>query len=200
MARPKSEAKRNAILAASVRVFAKDGLQAPTSSISSAAGVAEGTLFRYFPTKEILVNAVYQDIKADISGAVFSSFPRKASVRARLRHIWDRYVDWGTTHPAAHRVVGEIELWGGLTRESRAIDAGSLAELKALARSFREQRLVAKGLSDEYVGAVIGALQEMTVSLMIDDPASSQRYRDLGFHVLWNGITQRSRTRVLVSE
>ncbi len=189
MARPKSEAKRNAILEASVRVFAREGLRAPTSSISGAAGVAEGTLFRYFATKDDLVNAVYQDIKADMAGAVFSSFPRKASVRTRLRHIWNRYVAWGAAHPAAHRVVREIELWGGLTSESRALDAGNLAELEALARSFREQRLAAKDLSDEYIGSVINALEEMTVSLVIDDPASAERYRDLGFHVLWNGIT-----------
>jgi AcrR family transcriptional regulator len=189
MSRPKSESKRNAILAAAIRVFAQRGLAAPTSAVSKAAGVAEGTLFTYFPTKADLVNAAYRDIKAELAGAVFSSYPRKASVRERLGHVWDRYVEWGARHPAAHRVLKEIELWEGLTDESRASDAATLAELATLARTSREQHLVRKDASDEYVGAVVNAMQEMTISLMIQDPPHSDRYRALGFDVLWAGIT-----------
>jgi AcrR family transcriptional regulator len=191
VSRPKSESKRNAILAAAIDVFARSGLAAPTSDISKQAEVAEGTLFRYFPTKNDLVNGVYRDIKAELAGAVFSSYPRKKGVRERLRHVWNRYVDWGASHPAAHRVLNEIELWGGLTDESRTSDSGSIAELETLARSFREQHLVRKDLSDEYIGAVVNALQEMTISLMIGDPAHAARHRTLGFEVLWAGITHR---------
>ncbi len=191
MARPKNEGKRNAILAAAIRAFAEKGLAAPTSDISKAAGVAEGTLFTYFPTKTDLVNGVYRDIKAELAGAVFSSYPRKKSVRERLRHVWDRYVDWGAGHPEAHRVLKEIELWGGITVESRTSDSASSAELRALARSFHEQHLVRKGLSDEYIGAVVNALEEMTISLMIADPVHAERHRTLGFEVLWSGIATR---------
>jgi DNA-binding transcriptional regulator YbjK len=58
VARPKSEDKRNAILDAATRLFAKRGLTAaPRSEISKQAGVAEGTLFTYFKTKDDLINA-----------------------------------------------------------------------------------------------------------------------------------------------
>ena len=40
MARPRSEDKRNALLAAAVRVFAEDGINAPTARIAKVAGVA----------------------------------------------------------------------------------------------------------------------------------------------------------------
>jgi AcrR family transcriptional regulator len=63
MARPKSEDKRNAILSAATEVFAERGLSAATSAISSAAGVAEGTLFTYFKTKDELINALYRETK-----------------------------------------------------------------------------------------------------------------------------------------
>ena len=64
MARPKSEDKRNAILDAATRVFAERGLAAaPTSEISRRAGVADGTLFTYFKTKDDLINALYREIK-----------------------------------------------------------------------------------------------------------------------------------------
>src|SRR6202047_2198132 len=96
VARPKREDKRNAILDAATRVFAARGLTAaPTSEISKQAGIAEGTLFTYFETKEDLINALYREIKLELADAMMSGFPRKKSVRTRLRHVWDGYVSWG---------------------------------------------------------------------------------------------------------
>ncbi len=68
MSRPKSDDKRIAILEAALRVFAERGnLSAPTSAISKAAGVAEGTLFTYFKSKDDLINELYRDIYARVS-------------------------------------------------------------------------------------------------------------------------------------
>lgn len=56
MARPLSEDKHNAILAAAAEAVAALGMSAPTARIAAGAGVAEGTLFTYFPTKDVLFN------------------------------------------------------------------------------------------------------------------------------------------------
>ena len=109
MARPKSEDKRNAILEAAIRVFAKRGLTAaPTSEISKQAGVAEGTLFTYFETKDDLINALYREIKLELADAMMSDFPRKKNVRIRLRHVWDRYVNWGAANPEQRKVLAQL--------------------------------------------------------------------------------------------
>src|ERR1700678_906370 len=105
MARPKSEDKRNAILSAATQVFAERGLSAATSAISSAAGVAEGTLFTYFKTKDDLINALYREIKLELADAMMSDFPRKKNIRTKLRHVWDRYVNWGIANPRQRKVL-----------------------------------------------------------------------------------------------
>ena len=70
MARPKSDDKRSAILAAATAVFAARGLAAaPTSAISRKARIAEGTLFTYFKTKDELINALYREIKLELADA-----------------------------------------------------------------------------------------------------------------------------------
>ncbi|WP_241190326.1 TetR/AcrR family transcriptional regulator, partial [Enterobacter kobei] len=51
MARPKSEDKKQALLDAATAAFAQSGIAASTALIARKAGVAEGTLFRYFATK-----------------------------------------------------------------------------------------------------------------------------------------------------
>ncbi|MGA3213836.1 MAG: TetR family transcriptional regulator, partial [Terriglobales bacterium] len=51
MARPRSEDKRNAPMAAATRVIVIHGLRAPTALIAQEAGVFNGSLFTYFETK-----------------------------------------------------------------------------------------------------------------------------------------------------
>ncbi len=48
VARPRSEDKRMAILEAATEAIAEAGLGASTALIARKAGVAEGTIFRYF--------------------------------------------------------------------------------------------------------------------------------------------------------
>lgn len=64
MARPKSEDKKLALLEAATTAFAQSGVAASTAVIARNAGVAEGTLFRYFATKDDLINELYLFIEA----------------------------------------------------------------------------------------------------------------------------------------
>src|SRR5271156_6161536 len=114
MARPKSEDKRNAILSAATEVFAERGLSAATSAISAAAGIAEGTLFTYFKTKDELVNALYRELKLDLADAMMSGFPRRATVRIRFEHVWNKYIDWGLANPTEQKALAQINVWSGL--------------------------------------------------------------------------------------
>src|ERR1700721_4538603 len=109
MTRPKSENKRNAILDAATRLFAERGLTAaPTSEISKLAGIAEGTLFTYFQTKDDLINALYREIKLELAGAMMSDFPRKKKVGTNLRHVWDHSVNWGIANPNQRKVLAQL--------------------------------------------------------------------------------------------
>jgi AcrR family transcriptional regulator len=59
----RADARRNraAVLRAAAEAFATGGLGVPLDEIARLAGVGAGTLYRHFPTKEALVEAVVQD-------------------------------------------------------------------------------------------------------------------------------------------
>jgi AcrR family transcriptional regulator len=59
----RSDAKRNReqIIAAARSLLAHLGVEASVDEITRAAGVGMGTLYRHFPTKEALVDAVLED-------------------------------------------------------------------------------------------------------------------------------------------
>src|ERR1700734_106040 len=99
MARPRSEDKRTAILEAATEVVAELGVGAPTARIAKQAGVAEGTLFTYFASKDELLNQLYLELKADLSAAMKAGYPFNKSLIERSRYVWDRLVGWGTAHP-----------------------------------------------------------------------------------------------------
>jgi len=110
MARAKSDDKRIAILEAAATAFAERGHWAtPTAAISRAAGIAEGTLFTYFSTKDELLDALYRSLKVEMAAALLAGFPRDADIRAQLEHLWNRYVQWGVAHPGQCRVMSQLK-------------------------------------------------------------------------------------------
>jgi AcrR family transcriptional regulator len=192
MARPKSEDKRNAILEAATRLFAERGLAAaPTSEISRLADVAEGTLFTYFKTKDDLINSLYREIKLELADAMMSDFPRKKNVRAKLQHVWDRYVNWGIANPRQRKVLGQLLVSEVLTKESREAGTAPFVEFQTMIRDAIEQRVFRGDLPVELISKSLGALVEATIDLTVSNPSKAAKYRESGFQMFWAGITRR---------
>jgi AcrR family transcriptional regulator len=190
MARPKSEDKRNAILDAATRLFADRGLTAaPTSEISKQAGVAEGTLFTYFKTKDDLINALYREIKLELADAMMSDFPRKKNVGTRLRHVWDRYVNWGIANPKQRKVLAQLTVSEVLTKESRDAGGAPFVEFQAVIRDAMEQHVFRNDVPVELISRSLAALVEATLELTVSHPSKAKQYRDSGFQMFWSSVT-----------
>ena len=192
MARPKSEDKRNAILDAATRVFAERGLAAsPTSEISKQAGVAEGTLFTYFKSKDDLINTLYRQIKLELADAMMSDFPRKKNVRTKLQHLWNRYVKWGIVNPEQRKVLAQLNVSEALTKESRDAGSAPFVEFQTMLRDAIEARVFRNDVPVELISKALAALVEATIDLMASNPAKANRYRETGFQMYWAALSRR---------
>lgn len=60
--KPRSDAQRNRerILEVAKQAFTRDGANASLDDIAKEAGVGAGTLYRHFPTRDALIEAVYR--------------------------------------------------------------------------------------------------------------------------------------------
>ena len=58
--RADAQRNRERIVAAAIEVFAEHGLDASTAEIAQRAGVGEATLFRRFPSKDALIQAIVE--------------------------------------------------------------------------------------------------------------------------------------------
>lgn len=190
MARLKSEDRRNAILSATTEVVAERGVGASTSAIAGVAGVGEGSLFTYFKSKDELLNVLYREIKLDMANAMMSGFPRRLSVRHRLQHVWNGYVDWGVQNPSQNRALRQIGMWAGLAEESKMAGSAPFLEIQQIADEATEQHLL-RDVPLELVGATVRALAEMTMGLLETNPEKALEYRDAGFQMLWAAISKK---------
>jgi AcrR family transcriptional regulator len=58
--RADARANRDRLIETAARLFAADGVDVPLESVAKQAGVGIGTLYRHFPTRDALVEAVYR--------------------------------------------------------------------------------------------------------------------------------------------
>jgi AcrR family transcriptional regulator len=67
----RADARRNyeKLVAAAREVFAEAGTSAPLEDVAERAGVGIGTLYRHFPTRQALLEAVYLEEVQGIAGA-----------------------------------------------------------------------------------------------------------------------------------
>jgi AcrR family transcriptional regulator len=108
---PRADAARNRdmVLAAATRVFASSEDEPSMRAIAREAGVGIATLYRHFPTRESLVDAVYQDqVKRLTLGAreLLEELPPAEAMRRWM----DLFGDWlATKHGMLDTLVAMIE-------------------------------------------------------------------------------------------
>jgi len=93
--RPRADAKRNRerLLEAAMAVFGKKGAHASLEEIARAAGVGIGTLYRHFPTREALIEAVYANEVDQLVRAADRLAKSRAPLEA-LREWMRMFVDY----------------------------------------------------------------------------------------------------------
>ncbi|MFK0171611.1 TetR/AcrR family transcriptional regulator [Streptomyces sp. NPDC090306] len=95
---PRADAARNRdqLLAVATRVFASAGTEPSMRAIAREAGVGIATLYRHFPTRESLVDAVYRDQVVRLTTGARELLGRTTPAAA-MRRWMDLFGDWIAT-------------------------------------------------------------------------------------------------------
>jgi len=187
MARPKSPEKRSAILQAAVHEIAEAGLGAPTARIARRAGIAEGTLFTYFATKEELLNQLYLELKVEVYKRLNTGFPHKANLERRAWHVWSSYLDWAIEFPEKRKVSVQLNVSDVVTTETRAKTATERAPIDA-ALTQLEAREALRSLPAGFAAAAMAAMQEATMDLIAKYPKRRKALSEQAFKFFWRAV------------
>ena len=188
MARPRSDAKRAAILEAAVGVLGEVGLSASTALIAERAAVSHGSVFKYFEAKTDLFNAAYLLLKEELGEAALSDLPTNDDPMVQLHHLWTRWLDWGTSRPYRRLALvrlGASEIVTAEARQaSRAMAAKGIEVLKRSSASgvFADQ-------SFEFVAGIFEAMAGATMDAMIEDPERAAMLGETAFEALRRALS-----------
>jgi AcrR family transcriptional regulator len=109
--KPRADAQRNrdSLLEAAKAAFAEGGPDASLDEIARRAGVGIGTLYRHFPTRDAVVEAVYRrEVQqlADAAPRLIESLPPAEALRAWMRLFIDYIAAKRVIAPALKSLVG----------------------------------------------------------------------------------------------
>jgi AcrR family transcriptional regulator len=101
----RSDARRNRarLIASARKLFAARGVDVPVEDITQDAGVGMGTLYRHFPTKEELIDAVLEDAFDDYVALADAALELE-DARAGL----ESFLEGALAASAANRGLAEV--------------------------------------------------------------------------------------------
>jgi TetR/AcrR family fatty acid metabolism transcriptional regulator len=188
--------KREAILRAAIRVFARNGyFSSKVADIASEAGVADGTVYLYFKNKEDILHSIFDRGMEEAIADGRQRLRKIVDPRERLRTIAHMHLDrLGADRDLA--VVFQVELRGS-TKFMEEFSAAGFAEYLKLIRSTFEEGQTAgvfrAELNSKVVAKILfGALDEMATNWIL----SKRRYKlapmaDQVLDIFLNGVTAK---------
>ena len=188
--------KREAILRAATRVFAHNGyFNSKVADIAREAGVADGTVYLYFKSKEEILHSIFDRSVDEALDAARKQIALISDPREKLRQLALLHLErLGADRDLA--VVFQVELRGS-TKFMEEFSAAGFAQYLALIRvTFEEgQRagVFRADLNAKVVAKILfGALDEMATNWIL----SPRRYKlapmaDEVLDIFLNGVSVR---------
>jgi AcrR family transcriptional regulator len=189
--RPRSDglANRKRILHAASQAFASRGLDVPMDHVAREAKVGPATLYRHFPNRDALVEALLLDLHARVNELI-------AAERAAGKRAWDIFT-------ASLRIAATIALDNHAFMQSLTTNDHGSGVLEQISGEFyRELADVAAeaqrdgDLREDFAaGDLLLAVRGITVSGSVEDPARVQMLIDRQLCFLLDALRAPARTQ-----
>jgi len=156
--------RRESIMEAALDCFVERGFYGTAMpQIAEKAGVAAGTIYHYFDSKEALVNALYRSWKPVVAQRVFMKFPQDASVREQFRVMWHEMIAFAMEEPRAFAFIELHNHASYLDAESVAVDRNLKDFARGVIQLAQTQGLIkpvdATVLMELSFGAFVGMMR-----------------------------------------
>jgi TetR/AcrR family transcriptional regulator, multidrug resistance operon repressor len=193
--RVKDIAKEKTILETALSMIEKEGLAGlKMGALAKRAGVATGTLYIYYESKEAIVQALYDYVFGQISLDMVRDIDPNADTKTKLRQVAANYVNELLTYPR-HHIFVEQYLRSPFVREGEQKRSAISAYIEPIAQIFEtgmEQGQLKS--TDPWLMLTVsrGALDTFGWRLVTNnDSKFDQASFETVFSVLWDGMSRR---------
>lgn len=157
--------RRAAILRAALELMSDRSFgSTPVPEIAARAGVAAGTIYVHFPSKEALVNAAYRECKLALRERLLAPLEGVSGAREAVRRLWRALYAFSRESPHALRFLELHCHEPYLDEESRALSRSFLDEIAGVLRAAQREGELRDGPAEVLIamafGAFVGLLKE----------------------------------------
>lgn len=187
--------KKQAILDSALGLFVEQGFHATsTASIAKNAGVATGTLFHHFPSKDDLLNHLFISIKQqfadDITDALASMDNAGKDLKTDAENLWQQAIDWALLQPVKQKFFLQYSMSADIDAEIRDQAMSSILNfLVVLIEKGQQQKIIADFpialMLENCHGQYLAAIRYFT-----DNPewGSDVKQRQASFELFWRSM------------
>ncbi|MFD7127179.1 MULTISPECIES: TetR/AcrR family transcriptional regulator [Streptomyces] len=166
-------ARRDLILKAAVRVFARQGFAATrVDDVAGEAGVAKGSVYLHFDSRDALLTAAFEEYRAHSRAVIQQARTGPGDGLERLARLVRSVLDMVVAEPELARIL--IDLWAAgrqgaasgvdiaaVYREYRAVIAELLADAEA-------EGVCRAGVGAGHAAVAVGAIEGCLVQWIVD--------------------------------
>jgi len=182
--------KKVLILNSALELFVKQDVdKTSTASIAKNAGVSNGTLFHYFPTKNELIIELYLRLKKEMFEFIYSEqVNNEKNLKNKIKKGWTNAVEWICTNSKKHNYIHKIykSNYNQLIHEDRLPDM-YLQYLNMIDEAIKKKELIEIPLElmVSLINAQVSSLAEYYIKSNIENKA---QLTDSVFQMTWNSI------------
>ncbi len=181
------ESGRSAILDRAASVLSEGGLSMSMSEVAGAVGVGRATLYRYFPTRQALLDSIYSEAMDELAEVILSTKRSGLSTRDSLARI-------------ARAVLAKAGVAFLLMRErvvldKAAVEEGFIGPLSSMIEKAEQHDVFREGISSRAITFYFLGLLRSGIVLVAEGTSNVEEATANVISLLFDGIAGNVKAR-----
>lgn len=180
--------KRTAALKATLDLIATQGFHGtPMSQIAQEANIGVGTIYRYFSSKEDLINALYIDMKTHMADHILKNYSEDIPVRESFTQVLSAVIHYFVENPKELYFSEQYENSPLITEATREEGSRIARPIMDLFKRACEENLL-KDMPFETLGALLGGAVNSLSKLYLSGKVKPEDSLFASIDAIWDMI------------
>ena len=190
--RKKSEEKRLLIRDATIQEVVESGLAgASIAKIAARAGLSQGTIYLYYPTKDELFRQIYLEIKHEMRDMLMDKRDPTKSSAENIRTLWFALLDYAISN-ASHYIYAEYLSAANFLDEAEEPELQQIAiEMRSIIQTAIDDGTLMQVPYESLQAVLVAPVSLLSRRITISKHTVSNAVRESTFELIWQGIVNR---------
>ena len=187
--KPKDDEKLRSIARATFALVEQTGLSGLTmAAIAREAGLATGTLYVYFKSKEELLVALYERAKVETTASLMHGDDPGAPFRSRFQRMWMNWLEHRLNSYAQVVFLEQYYNSPWFTEQSRNLSARLIKDWVDLIETAKAQQILKDVPTPMLINTFAGSVRETANMLRSGVLTRTDAHLAMAFGLCWDGI------------